>query len=94
MNYQIIWDIKTRDFLKKIDRIEAKRIIKKVNSIVNEPKHYLKSLVGIKSRKLRIGDYRALIDLDEKNKILNVIFIGHRKNIYNTISKLKEIRNK
>ena len=65
MSYKIIWDPKVHDFLRKINKEDAKRIIKKVNGIVEDPKHYLETLVEIKSYKLRIGDYRALIDLDE-----------------------------
>ena len=87
MNYEINWDKKARDFLRKIPKEDAKRIIKKVNSITVEPKHYLETLVGIKGYKLRIGDYRALIDFDESKGIISVVFIGHRKEIYQYIQR-------
>lgn len=87
MDYGIKWDKQTRDFLRKIDKTDAKRIVKKVNNIVGKPLHYLETLVDINSYKLRIGKYRALIDLDEKNKIVHVLFIGFRKNIYKNIKK-------
>jgi len=34
------------------------------NSIVGDPHHYLETLVEIKSYKLRVGDYRILVDID------------------------------
>ncbi len=85
MSYDLLWDDKARNFLRKIQRDDAKRIIRKVNSIVDDPQHYLETLVKINSYKLRIGDYRALIDIDESKKILSVVLIGHRKEIYKLI---------
>jgi len=42
----------------------------------------LKPLVQINGFKLRIGDYRIILDVQEEIKILNVLKVGHRKNIY------------
>lgn len=87
MNYEVVWDDKARDFLRKIHKDDAKRIIKKVNSITDDPKHYLETLVEIKSYKLRIGDYRALIDVNENKKTLSVVLISHRKDIYKYVQR-------
>ena len=87
MSYEILWDDKARDFLRKIHQEDAKRIIKKVNSIVDEPRHYVETLVQIKSYKLRIGDYRVLIDLDDNKKTLSVVLIGHRRDIYQYVQR-------
>ena len=88
MSYQIVWDKKAQDFLRKIHKPDAQRIIKKVNSIVDDPKHYLEILVDIMSYKLRVGDYRVLIDVDENNRQLSVVLIGYRKDIYQYIQRL------
>ena len=32
--------------------------------------------------KLRIGDYRIIYELDNPNKLITIIKVGHRKNIY------------
>jgi len=32
--------------------------------------------------KLRVGDYRAIVDVDNSAKVINVLKVGHRKNIY------------
>ncbi|HIJ10887.1 TPA: type II toxin-antitoxin system RelE/ParE family toxin [Candidatus Woesearchaeota archaeon] len=87
MSYLIVWDERARDFLRKIHNQDAKRIIKKVNTIIDEPRHYLETLVGIKSYKLRIGDYRALIDLNENTNTISVVLIGYRKDIYKYIQR-------
>ncbi len=37
---------------------------------------------------LRIGDYRAIYEIDrERNRVI-VLFIGHRKDVYEDLSKL------
>jgi len=87
MSYEVLWDDKARDFLRKINQEDAKRIIKKINSIVDEPRHYLEALVQIKGYKLRIGDHRALIDLDDNKKTLSVVLIGHRRDIYKYVQR-------
>ena len=63
MSYQIGWDEKERDFLRKIHKPDAQRIVKKTNSIVEDSFHYLERLVDLSGYKLRIGDYRVLVDI-------------------------------
>ncbi len=88
MSYEIVWDDKVREFLRKIHPPDAKRIINKVKNIVNDPHHYLETLVEIKSYKLRVGDYRVLIDINDNQKELLVVLIGHRKDIYQSVQRM------
>ena len=46
------------------------------------PQSYFERLVGDKSYKLRIGDYRILADIYLDKLLILVIKVGHRKNIY------------
>ncbi len=82
MNYEIIWDKQAKDFLQNIEKRDARRIIKKVNSMTDNPLRYLKSLTNINAYKVRVGDYRILVDVSQREFFINVLFIGHRKNIY------------
>lgn len=54
----------------------------------------METLTGIEGYKLRIGDYRALIALDENTKIIDVLFIEHRKEIYKYLKREKFIAKK
>ena len=70
------------DFLKKLQKKDAKVILNKIYSIRENPYRFLKRLQGEKLWRLRIGDYRAIVDvIISMNKIV-VVRIGHRKNIY------------
>ena len=55
---------------------------KKVSSIKENPFHFLEHYEGEDVYKLRIGDYRALIDVDFENKVLLVQVVDHRRRIY------------
>jgi len=71
-----------KDFLKKLQKNDAEIILNKIYSIRENPYRFLKRLHGEKLWRLRIGDYRAKVDvIISMNKII-VIRIGRRKNIY------------
>ena len=67
---------------KKYSLKDAEIILNKLYSIRNNPYRYLKRLQGDKLWRLRIGDYRVIVDvIVSMNKII-VLRIGHRKNVY------------
>ena len=80
--YSIQIEKNAEDFLKKLQKKDAEIILNKIYSIRENPYRFLKRLQGEKLWRLRIGDYRAIVDvIISMNKII-VIKIGHRKNIY------------
>lgn len=82
MTYSIKWREKALKELRKLSREIAKRIIRKVDDCKDNPKQFLERLKDDPGYKLRVGDYRVLIDIIEDQKILSVRLVGHRKNIY------------
>lgn len=68
--------------LKKLPQNVIGVILKKIYSIRENPLHFIERLSGVKLWKLKIGDYRAILQIMTKTGIINVIKIGHRKNIY------------
>ena len=80
--YSIQIEKNAEDFLKKLQKKDAEIILNKIYLIRENPFRYLKRLQGEKLWRLRIGDYRAIVDIIiSMNKII-VLRIGHRKNIY------------
>jgi mRNA interferase RelE/StbE len=80
--FQIELTETAKNFLKKLQKKDTEIILNKIYSIRENPYRFLKRLQGEKLWRLRIGDYRAEIDvIVSMNKII-VIRIGHRKNIY------------
>jgi len=68
--------------LRKLPVDIAKVILAKIYSIRDNPLGHIERLKGGRMWKLRIGDYRAILVISTKDNIINVIKIGHRKNIY------------
>lgn len=82
MTYSVEWTEKARKNLSKLDEKSILKIIQKVEEIKENPRPRLRQLKKIKSWRLRVGDYRVLIDIDETTKKLTVLTLGHRKKIY------------
>ncbi|MBE0525035.1 MAG: type II toxin-antitoxin system RelE/ParE family toxin [Methanosarcinales archaeon] len=82
MQFQIIWSESAANELKKLDRLVAKRIFKKVSKLSENPYHNVTKLVNAPYYRLRVGDYRIIFEI--QNEILKILIlkVGHRKSIY------------
>lgn len=72
--------------LMKIPRSWQERIRNEIKRLGTEPRkrsHVKKLKGGPKNRyRLRVGDYRIVFDIEDVVKIILVVRIGHRKEIY------------
>lgn len=80
--YNIVFSDTALKQFKKIEKPLQERIISALERIRTRPENFVKKLVGEPYFKLRIGDYRAILDIRNKESIITVIVIGHRRNIY------------
>jgi mRNA interferase RelE/StbE len=70
-------------FLKKLDKNLQSRIMARLLSLEDNPRlgvPLTANLAGL--WKLRIGDYRAIYEIRDKELIVFVLRLGHRKNVY------------
>jgi len=81
--YEIHFDEEAIKFLENLDLKIKKRIFDKILSINKNPFFYLERLTGHGLYKLRIGKYRVICSIE--NKIVIILLIGLRKNIYNKL---------
>lgn len=58
------------------------RIISVLERIKIHPYTHVKKLVGSPYFRVRVGDYRIIIDIKQEQLVIMVIEVGHRKNIY------------
>ena len=68
--------------LYKLESDIQARIISTLERCKIRPHHYVKRLVSMPYYKLRIGDYRAILDIKNEKLLILVIEIGHRKDVY------------
>jgi mRNA interferase RelE/StbE len=78
---------KALDDLKNIDRAHQKIIKEKLLILAKNPevlKNNIKKLSGTKEDfyRLRVGNYRVIFKKKEKQLIIIIVRIGHRKEIY------------
>ncbi len=82
MSYEIIFSPSATKYLEKLPKPIIERILKKMDAVAEDPFHYLEHFEG-EGYKLRIGEYRALIDVDFEKLILYVRVFDIRGRIYN-----------
>ena len=80
--YELRFDKKALENLQKLEKPIRERIWNKLQQCKQDSLHFLEHLTEVDGYKLRVGDYRAIIDLDQANSLILVVKIGHRKNIY------------
>ena len=82
MSYKLIFSKDALKSVRKLDTITKKRLGKKLKEYTKDPLRYAKKLTDSKigSYRWRIGNYRIVFDLTRKN--IEVLQIGHRREIY------------
>ena len=71
--------------LSKLPREVQARIISSLERIRINPYPHVKKLVGSPYFRLRAGDYRVILDIQQSRLIIYVIILGHRKHIYDRL---------
>lgn len=69
--------------LKRMPRSDAQRIQRKITSYAKEPstqRNNVKSLAGSKYSRLRVGDWRVI--MDDQGTVLLILKIGARGDVY------------
>ena len=82
MTYQVIWSEGAARELTKLDRSVARRILEHVEGLRADPKRGLRRLVGVPYYRLRVGDYRVIVELLEDRLLILVLKVGHRRTLY------------
>ena len=83
--YEIIYHKLAKKQLKKLTKEIQIRILKTIERIRVRPHHFIKSLSGSKYHSLRSGDYRIILDIQNKKLIIFVVELGLRKKIYKNV---------
>lgn len=88
MSFKVFVHPKSARFLSKLDKDLRARIKSRLEELEDHPERKGKRLRYSDFWGLRIGDYKAIYEIDEGEDRVIVLFIGHRKNVYDDFSKL------
>ena len=88
MNYRVLLHPKAAEFLKKAEAQLRSRIKDRLRELRSNPEER-----GIRIRyspfwRLGIGDYRAIYIIKKEEREVIVLFIGHRRKVYDNFSRL------
>jgi mRNA interferase RelE/StbE len=82
MVWQVIWSEKSVKQLGKIDKKYAQGIYDAVLSSVEDPFRATTRLANTPFYRLRVGNYRVILDLQQNKMIIFVVEVDHRRRVY------------
>ncbi len=82
MTWQVIWSEKSVKQLEKIDKKNAQIIYDTVSDCTQDPFKSVTRLTNSPFYRLRVGNYRVILDLQQGRVIIFVIEVDHRGRIY------------
>jgi mRNA interferase RelE/StbE len=81
--YTIILTKKAEKQLDKLSDKIAEPIFETIASLAEDPRpHGCKKLKGNKGYRIRVGNYRVIYEIIDKELIVEVINVGDRKDVY------------
>ena len=87
MGYAVLLHPKASKELENLEKSISERIKKKLRELSTDPEKG-ERLKHSDFWRLRIGEYRAIYEIDHKNENVIILFIGHRKDVYDDFSRL------
>ena len=82
MAWDVIWSEKSLKQLEKIDKKNAQKIYDSVLACVEDPFRAVMRLTNSPFYRLRVGNYRVILDLQQSKMIIFVVATAHREKIY------------
>jgi mRNA interferase RelE/StbE len=73
--------------VRKLQRSIGMRIQKSLKILEQSPE-VGEQLKPSKFWKIRVGDYRVIYEVDRSSNRVIILFVGHRKNVYDEFSRL------
>lgn len=69
--------------LRKLPGTARKRVASVIDLLATDPRpHGVKKMVGLDAWRLRAGDYRIVYSIADQQLVIEIIKIGHRREVY------------
>ncbi len=83
-SFSVIWKNSVHRDLKKIDPAFIPALVRAVKELASDPfpAGYKKLRGHQKLYRIRVGDYRAVYQMDPEHRSITIIRIRHRKDVY------------
>ena len=88
MTYRVLLDPRAARFLSRMAEPLQTRIKKSLTELQDSPEEKGERLAGPVFWRVRVGDYRAIYEIDRKSKRIIVLYLGHRSTVYDDLQRL------
>jgi len=88
VTFKVLLHPKAAKELQKIEKQIRTRIIGNAKQLCENPDKLGKPLKQSDYWSLRVGDYRAIYEINQNKKQVVILFIGHRSKVYDDFSKM------
>lgn len=83
MSYDLLILRRAQKELADLSKGDYERVRDAIEALAKNPRPAgCKKLVGREGWRLRSGDYRAIYEIDDTEKTVTVLHVGHRRDIY------------
>lgn len=83
MSYRVIIPASAERELDKLAPDMRRRILKHILALAQDPRPYgYLKMHGADTYRIRVGDYRVVYSIEDAIRIVTVIEVGHRRDIY------------
>ena len=83
MTYEVTILRSAQKQLAKVDTQTRSRIVSAIHALTNNPRPQdCKKLTGRPAWRIRVGMYRVIYEIQDKELVVLVITIGHRREVY------------
>ena len=75
--------LRPREVIARLEKLDYERVRDTIYLLAEEPRpNNCKKLVGRDGWRLRIGDLRVIYEIADKTKMITILHVGHRREIY------------
>ena len=66
-----------------LPKADCQRVVAKIQLLASEPRpHGCEKLSGAEKYRIRQGDYRILYEIDDSSRLVIIVKVGNRKEVY------------
>lgn len=81
--YELIFKRRARRSAARLPESVYRRMIRAIDELAEDPRpRNSRKLRGKEGWRIRVGDYRAIYEIDDEAREVLILDIGHRRNIY------------
>lgn len=88
MSFTVLLHPRAARFLEKLDSHLRSTIVEHLRELGDFPQQKGERLMQSSFWRLRVGDYRVIYEIDRNRSRLIVLFVGHRRDVYDDFSRL------